>query len=107
MFLQSITIRWEPPSEETRNGQITGYKIRYRKNKKPTLVETTPGNVRHYELLNLDRMSLYQVKIAALTINGSGPFTNWQDAETYENDLDESTVPGAPGWIKSEFEINS
>jgi len=64
-------------------------------------VETTPGNVRHYELKALDRMSQYQVKIAALTVNGSGPFTEWQHIETYENDLDESQVPGAPGWIRS------
>ncbi|XP_058463855.1 neogenin isoform X2 [Malaya genurostris] len=97
----SITIRWQPPPVEERNGQITGYKIRYRKNKKPLQVETTPANVRHWELKGLERLSAYQVKIAAMTVNGSGPFTEWHHIETYENDLDESQVPGQPGWIRT------
>ncbi|XP_062709331.1 neogenin isoform X2 [Aedes albopictus] len=97
----SITIRWQPPPVEDRNGQITGYKIRYRKNKKPLQVDTTPANVRHWELKGLDRLSAYQVKIAAMTVNGSGPFSEWHHIETYENDLDESQVPGQPGWIKT------
>lgn len=99
----SILVRWEPPALEDRNGQITGYKIRYRKSKSPIQVETTPANVRHHELLNLEKMSAYQIKIAAMTVNGSGPATEWQHAETYENDLDETDVPGAPGWIRSEI----
>ncbi|XP_039436858.1 neogenin isoform X2 [Culex pipiens pallens] len=97
----SITVRWQPPPVEDRNGQITGYKIRYRKNKKALQVETTPANVRHWELKGLERLSAYQVKIAAMTVNGSGPFTEWHHIETYENDLDESQVPGQPGWIKT------
>ncbi|XP_055609212.1 neogenin isoform X3 [Uranotaenia lowii] len=96
----SVTIRWQPPPVEDRNGQITGYKIRYRKNKKGLQVETTPANVRHWELKDLERLSAYQVKIAAMTVNGSGPFTEWHHIETFENDLDESQVPGQPGWIK-------
>ncbi|XP_050092030.1 neogenin isoform X2 [Anopheles aquasalis] len=97
----SITIRWEPPPVEERNGQITGYKIKYRKNKKALQVETTPANVRYYILKDLEKMSAYQVKIAAMTINGTGPFTEWHHSETYENDLDESQVPGQPSWLKT------
>ncbi|XP_049545028.1 neogenin isoform X2 [Anopheles darlingi] len=97
----SITIRWEPPPIEERNGQITGYKIKYRKNKKALQVETTPANVRYYILKDLEKMSAYQVKIAAMTINGTGPFTEWHHSETYENDLDESQVPGQPSWLKT------
>lgn len=41
-------------------------------------------------------MAPYQVKIAAMTINGTGPFTEWIHIETYENDLTETQVPGAP-----------
>lgn len=99
---QSIIVRWEPPPEEERNGPLTGYKIKYRKAKKSgQQTETTPGNVKFYELKNLDRMSSYQIKIAAMTVNGTGPFTDWNNVETYENDLDESQVPGEPGWIRS------
>ncbi|XP_075166730.1 neogenin protein frazzled isoform X3 [Haematobia irritans] len=95
----SITIHWEPPSEEERNGQITGYKIRYRKLKDAPQVKSTPGNVRFYELGGLDRNSEYQVKISAMTVNGSGPFTEWYRVMTLENDLDETQVPGRPVWM--------
>lgn len=95
-FYQSITVRWEPPPLEEQNGQITGYKIRYRKQKKHFQVETTPANVRHYELRGLDKKSLYQVRISAMTVNGTGPFTEWISIETYESDLTETHVPGKP-----------
>uniref|UniRef100_A0A1L8DK65 Putative axon guidance receptor dscam n=1 Tax=Nyssomyia neivai TaxID=330878 RepID=A0A1L8DK65_9DIPT len=96
----SVTISWEPPPEDKRNGQITGYKIRYRKMKK-LQVETTPGNVRHYELRNLEKNSAYQIKIAAMTVNGSGPFTEWMHAQTFENDLDETKTPKQPDFIRT------
>lgn len=97
----SIIIRWEPPSVEQRNGQITGYKIRYRKQKKAIQVETTAANIRHYELQNLEKLAKYQVKIAAININGTGPFSEWHSIETYENDLDESRVPESPSFIRT------
>ncbi|XP_017027034.1 neogenin isoform X3 [Drosophila kikkawai] len=95
----SITVHWEPPAEEDRNGQITGYKIRYRKYKDAPQVKSTPANIRYFELSSLDRNAEYQVKIAAMTVNGSGPFTEWHRANTLENDLDETQVPGKPIWI--------
>ncbi|EDW85568.2 uncharacterized protein Dwil_GK23150 [Drosophila willistoni] len=95
----SITVHWEPPPEEDRNGQITGYKIRYRKFKDAPQVKSTPANIRYFELSGLDRNVEYQVKIAAMTVNGSGPFTEWYRINTLENDLDETQVPGKPIWI--------
>ncbi|XP_017053924.1 neogenin isoform X3 [Drosophila ficusphila] len=95
----SITVHWEPPAEEDRNGQITGYKIRYRKFKDAPQVKSTPANIRYFELSSLDRNAEYQVKIAAMTVNGSGPFTEWYRVNTLENDLDETQVPGKPIWI--------
>lgn len=92
-------MHWEPPAEEDRNGQITGYKIRYRKFKDAPQVKTTPANIRYFELNSLDRNAEYQVKIAAMTVNGSGPFTEWYRTNTLENDLDETQVPGKPVWI--------
>ncbi|XP_032590008.1 neogenin isoform X4 [Drosophila grimshawi] len=95
----SITVHWEPPAEEDCNGQITGYKIRYRKYKDAPQAKSTPANIRYFELNTLDRNAEYQVKIAAMTVNGSGPFTEWYRANTLENDLDETQVPGKPVWI--------
>lgn len=100
-MLQSITIRWEPPPSESRNGQITGYKIRYRKMKKALQVTTTPANIRHFEIINLEKMSHYQVRIAAININGTGPFSEWKFEQTLENDLDETKVPGVPRFLRT------
>lgn len=46
----SLTVRWEPPPEKTKNGVITGYKLRYRKTGKRGDTITTPGDARSYTL---------------------------------------------------------
>lgn len=99
---QSIIIRWEPPPKENQNGPITGYKTRYRKVKAASVqVAMTPGNTRHLELTGLEKMAEYQVKIAAMTINGTGTFTDWIFVETMENDQTETEVPGEPAYLRS------
>lgn len=42
-----------------------------------------------------------QVKIAAMTVNGSGPATPWMEEVTYAADLDESAVPDTPSSLKA------
>lgn len=93
---------WEPPPPDSQNGPITGYKLRYRKQGKKGDTITTPANKRTYVLNNLDRGSLYQIKLWAINPNGTGPASDWYDIETYENDLDESRVPDAPGPLRGE-----
>ena len=44
---------------------------------------------------------LLQVKIAAMTVNGSGPATPWMEAVTYAADLDESAVPDTPSSLRA------
>lgn len=83
---------------------LTGYKIRYKKSggrvggSGKTFV--TDQNVRSITLNNLERASMYQVKVQACNINGTGPWSEWVTIETYENDLDETSVPGEPGPLK-------
>lgn len=36
----------------------------------------------------LDRGTEYNFRVAALTVNGTGPATDWLAAETFESDLD-------------------
>lgn len=38
-----------------------------------------------------------------MTVNGTGPPTEWYTFETYENNLDESSVPGAPTSIRGKL----
>lgn len=35
-----------------------------------------------------------------MNVNGTGPATEWINAETYENDLDETSVPDPPQSMK-------
>ncbi|PSN38934.1 hypothetical protein C0J52_08943 [Blattella germanica] len=68
----SVTVRWEAPPHEGRNGIITGYKLRYRKRDRRDRhgdTVTTAGDRRLYTLVGLERHSTYQVRLWALTVN--------------------------------------
>ncbi|XP_076979969.1 neogenin isoform X5 [Tamandua tetradactyla] len=95
---KSIMIHWQPPPLATQNGQITGYKIRYRKaSRKSDVTETLVIGTQLTHLVEgLDRGTEYNFRVAALTINGTGPATDWLSAETFESDLDETHVPEVP-----------
>lgn len=62
MLFKSILVQWEPPPPETKNGDITGYKIKYKKSgRKKANTITTAANDRSLILKDLDRISTYQV----------------------------------------------
>ncbi|XP_072152438.1 neogenin isoform X4 [Bemisia tabaci] len=94
-----VTISWEPPPRDGQNGIITGYKIKYKKGDKKLKGEVvvTAGDRRMYSLEDLDRSSVYHIRLWALNVNGSSPPSEWCSVETFENDLIENTVPDAPG----------
>lgn len=63
-FSQSLVLRWEPPPPMDQNGIITGYKIRYKKRGNPgTTTKTTDGNRRLYVLTDLEKNTLYAIKV--------------------------------------------
>ncbi|XP_059953019.1 neogenin isoform X4 [Mesoplodon densirostris] len=95
---KSIVIHWQPPPPATQNGQVTGYKVRYRKaSRKSDVTETLVTGTQLSELIEgLDRGTEYNFRVAALTVNGTGPATDWLSAETFESDLDETRVPEVP-----------
>ncbi|XP_053972806.1 neogenin isoform X5 [Hylaeus volcanicus] len=98
----SIIIRWEPPLEG-QNGIITGYKIRYRRQDRSSqpVTITTEGNQRSRVLTGLERHVGYQVRICALNVNGTGPWTEWIQIETYETESDEKRVPNTPSNLRT------
>ncbi|GFU05279.1 neogenin [Nephila pilipes] len=99
---QTVIVRWEPPPKESQNGVIMGYKIRYKlKGSRRGDTVTTDGNRRLYALTGLEKGAQYSIKISALTINGSGPATDWIVVDTYQNDLDESRVPDRPSSLRA------
>ncbi|KAK4309382.1 hypothetical protein Pmani_018962 [Petrolisthes manimaculis] len=95
---RSLIIRWEPPPAEHQNGVITGYKIRYKERGKTgsAKTKTTDGNRRLFALTDLKKSTQYSIKLAAMTVNGTGPYTQWSQAETFATDLDENRVPDKP-----------
>ncbi|XP_054724817.1 neogenin-like isoform X2 [Uloborus diversus] len=104
----SVIVRWEAPPKESQNGIIMGYKIRYKlKGSRRGDTVTTDGNRRLYALTGLDKGAQYNIKISALTINGSGPATDWIVVDTYQNDLDESRVPDRPSSLRARPTANS
>ncbi|XP_010004196.1 PREDICTED: neogenin isoform X1 [Chaetura pelagica] len=94
---KSIMLHWQPPPAGTHSGQITGYKIRYRKVSRKSEVTESIGGTQLFQLIEgLERGTEYSFRVAALTVNGTGPATDWVSAETFESDLDETRVPEVP-----------
>lgn len=98
----SLIVRWEPPPKDGQNGVITGYKLKYKKRERRSrpVAVTTAGDRRLYVLTGLERNSMYQIRLWAMNINGTGPPTEWINTATYENDLDETSVPDPPRSMK-------
>ncbi|KAE8617243.1 hypothetical protein XENTR_v10009011 [Xenopus tropicalis] len=94
---QSILVQWQPPPIGSQNGQIVGYKVRYRKTtRKSETSEILVDAQLSYLFTALERDTEYSFRAVALTVNGSGPASDWVSAETFESDLDESRVPDVP-----------
>ncbi|CAM9781164.1 unnamed protein product [Lampetra fluviatilis] len=93
---QSVLVRWKPPSLETHNGDITGYKIHYRKAGRRAEAEIEETAHLSYLAVGLDQGSEYSFRVAAVNSNGTGPFSDWLSSETFQADLDESRVPDQP-----------
>ncbi|XP_058263418.1 neogenin isoform X2 [Hemibagrus wyckioides] len=104
---RSILVRWQPPPPGTQNGELTGYKIRYRKaGRKGDAAEIVTNQL--FQLIDgLERGTEYSFRLSAITVNGSGPATEWISVETFENDLDESQVPGVPSSLHVRPLVNS
>ncbi|NXK37326.1 NEO1 protein, partial [Piprites chloris] len=94
---KSILLQWQPPPAGTQSGQIIGYKIRYRKvSRKSDVTESVGGTQLSQLIEGLERGTEYSFRVAAMTVNGTGPATDWVSAETFESDLDETRVPEVP-----------
>ncbi|KAH9523490.1 putative aminophospholipid-translocase [Bulinus truncatus] len=107
---KSLRLRWQPPPEDAQNGIITGYKIRYRfkgLDHKNAETLSTDGERNTYALTNLQEGTEYQVRIAAMTINGTGPNTPWETVTTLKEDLQEHSVPGEPAHLYAQPKANS
>uniref|UniRef100_UPI00358F32F7 neogenin-like isoform X2 n=1 Tax=Myxine glutinosa TaxID=7769 RepID=UPI00358F32F7 len=88
---QSILVRWQAPPTNTHNGEITGYKIHYRKAGQWAEAEIEETAHLNYLAMGLDKGMEYNFRVAAVNSNGTGPFSPWLAAETFKTDLDDCT----------------
>ncbi|VDK77158.1 unnamed protein product [Litomosoides sigmodontis] len=105
----SILVQWMPLPAEDRNGILTGYRIKYKKNlrgaKGNTLV--VDGNNSSYTISGLEPGTQYVVRVAAVNQNGSGPNSDWFDISTPLEDKDEGQVAGPPLSLKVQPSVDS
>uniref|UniRef100_A0A8C3GBR0 Neogenin 1a n=1 Tax=Cyclopterus lumpus TaxID=8103 RepID=A0A8C3GBR0_CYCLU len=105
---KGIMLRWQPPPLNGQNGEITGYKIRYRKGSRRSEAAETTGGTQLVKLIDgLERGTEYSFRVSAMTVNGTGPATEWTATETFESDLDESRVPDQPSSLHVRPLVNS
>ncbi|KAK1789709.1 hypothetical protein P4O66_015604 [Electrophorus voltai] len=104
---KSIMIRWQPPPPSTLNGELTAYKIRYRKSGRRGEAAEVMTTQLSQLIDGLDSGAEYSFRLSASTTNGTGPATEWLTAETFESDLDESQVPGMPSSLHVRPLVNS
>ncbi|XP_063237445.1 neogenin isoform X2 [Bacillus rossius redtenbacheri] len=105
----SAVVRWEPPAPGAQNGVVTGYKLRWRRRDRRGRGQTLGADAgqRSLVLTGLERGAQYQLRLWALTANGTGPPTDWHPWETLERDLDESRVPGMPVGLRTRATADS
>lgn len=82
-----LTVTWDRPPEIDINGVLTFYSLRYHiVGSEDYEFYTVNGNLESIALTGLDNYTSYEVFIAALSINGTGPPTH-QTATTSENGI--------------------
>uniref|UniRef100_A0A8C1JIR7 Neogenin 1 n=1 Tax=Cyprinus carpio TaxID=7962 RepID=A0A8C1JIR7_CYPCA len=102
----SIMVRWQPPPAGTLNGELTGYRLRYRKGlRRADAAEISTSQL--FQLIEgLEKGKVYTVRVSASTVNGSGPTTEWIAAETFENDLDGKQILPADFLPRSSLQVS-
>ncbi|EGT46408.1 CBN-UNC-40 protein [Caenorhabditis brenneri] len=97
----SVRVSWEEPEENSVNGEITGYRLKYK-----TKARGAKGNMlvidataQEYTMGNLEPNTQYLIRMAVVNHNGTGPFSDWVTVDTPGQDKEERTL-GAPREIR-------
>ena len=73
----SLMVSWRPPVGRDRNGPITGYMINYiRVGSSDMMSMSVTGDIRVIIIPELVAYVNYSVILAAMTVNGTGPFSD-------------------------------
>ena len=72
----SLRVSLQPPLEINRNGPITGYMIQYTRVGSSDMMSVNVTSGTTYTLSGLVAYVNYSVIVAAVTVNGTGPFSD-------------------------------
>ena len=70
----SLMVSWELPSTINYNGPISGHVIRYTRGGTSDMMNVNSGTT--HTISGLVAFIDYSVTVAAITVNGTGPFSN-------------------------------
>ncbi|XP_045183741.2 phosphatidylinositol phosphatase PTPRQ-like [Mercenaria mercenaria] len=79
----TILIRCSPP-EKGKNGPIIEYRVAYRERdfRNNILTEADENEELYFHLNGLEQATVYEIRVRALTVNGSGPWSPWLQEKT-------------------------
>ncbi|XP_060587902.1 neogenin-like, partial [Ruditapes philippinarum] len=103
----TIRIRCSPP-ETGKNGPIIQYRVAYRERdfRDNILTDADDNEELDYYLNGLEQATVYEIRVRALTVNGSGPWSAWLQEKTakrsfevssYIDNLDKNKSSGIDG----------
>ncbi|PIO77033.1 immunoglobulin I-set domain protein [Teladorsagia circumcincta] len=103
----SVRVTWSEPDPESSNGEITGYRLKYK-----TRVRGSKGNTfvldaneREYTITGLDVNTQYLVRMAVVNHNGTGPYSDWLPVATSLMDKEE-LVLGPPRELRPQAGVD-
>ena len=71
----SLMVSWRPPAQGNRNGPITGYVIQYTRVGSSVMMSVNVTSGTTHTISGLVAYVNYSVIVAAMTVNGTGPFS--------------------------------
>ena len=72
----NLRIEWEAPPSTDQNGIIIGYTLQYRKSNESSYSTVLPTSIALANISNLNEFTEYQIKVAAATASGLGPYSD-------------------------------
>ena len=72
----SLMVSWQLPVRRDHNGPITGYKVGYTRNDMMSMSVTEEAMGTTHTIAGLVAYVNYSVIVAAMTVNGTGPFSD-------------------------------
>ena len=79
-------VTWNPVPQGFTHGIVLGYLVLYKREKDVNRTYTNLTSlVTSVEVLNLDKFTMYVIKVLAFTIKGNGVISNKTHARTHED----------------------